>query len=106
MNYIYDEDGNIIRKSHNLRGIRDHSGRVQVEKVTIVKLSDDVLWEAILLVHYTNGDNASVAFTSWHVLKSWVSRWRNAYGAKLELVDAASVTDGGVVLFDNPFLKN
>lgn len=97
---ILDPRGEIVQSSRNLRGIREYVSRNLVKVVSISQLPSKLRWDALLQVEFENGNHYATEFASWAVLKDFVRRWRNVYGAPLVVNGRAA----GVVSYDNPAL--
>lgn len=80
MQVIRDENGKIIRRSQNLRGVRTHAQARRAVAVSIDKIGSG---EGKLCVLFANRDSFETNFASFNVLKGWVRRWRAVYGAEL-----------------------
>jgi hypothetical protein len=80
MHFILNKDGETIRRSRNLRGLREHARKHLVESIKIYRLADE---RGQLNVYFSNGDHFTTAFASFGVLCGWIRTWRNAYGAEL-----------------------
>lgn len=83
---ILDKEGNVIRSSRNLRGIRDYVAmrrRYGVRHIAGIHLyaMSDLTGEMLITFH--DGVNYKTTFASFAVLIDWVSRWRNVYGSPL-----------------------
>lgn len=83
MECIRDKDGNVIRRSRNLAGIRRYVGGLRPP--IVVKLCVDDLAEqgAKLSMLFDDGSNYETNFASFQVLKEFVRRWKNVHGAPL-----------------------
>lgn len=88
---IYDKAGNVLSKSHNLRGIRSKVSTQLVESVGVQKRTSG---EGVLFIIFANGDNFTTPFASYSVLCRSVLNWRNLYGAKLILNGVVKGTVG------------
>ena len=86
MIHIYNSNGDIIRRSKNLAGVRHHASHNLIERVELQSTPDG---GGILHVLFTNGDNCAPYFSDFNVMQAFVRRWRNAHGATL-------VVNGGV----------
>ena len=96
---IRNSDGNIIKTSRNLRGIREHVSHNLVKVVGIDRIGDKHL-EGKLLILFENGDSYETNFASYEVLCDFLGRWRNIYGAKLII----GGSDCGTISSKNPNL--
>lgn len=95
---IRDRGGNVIRRSRNLRGIREHvSGRL-VKGLSVDRIGAH---EGRLCVLCEDGTSYETTFASFGVLVDFVRRWRNVYGAPLY----TGGRPAGLVAYDNPALR-
>lgn len=90
---IRDKDGNVIRQSRNLAGIRRYVGGYTaplIETMDVSRLADD---GGKLCMLFSNGASYETNFASFVVLCLMVRNWRNVYGAPLSIngVDAGKV---------------
>jgi hypothetical protein len=102
MNVIRDRDGNVIRKSRNLRGIRRYVaefGAPAIKTLAIDPTGEKGL-DGKLSILFADGSSYETNFASYSVLCEWVRRWRNVHGAPL-LVGGK---DCGEVTSRNPYL--
>jgi len=97
MVYIHNTNGDIIRRSKNLQGIRRFASQEGIERVEIRRFADG---EGLLTVHFC-GAHTDVNFASFSILQGFVRQWRNAHGAPL-LVDGIP---SGIVTTKNPALE-
>lgn len=98
METIRDKNGKVIRKSRNLRGIREY---VSSTKSPIKLLAIDRIYGGgKLCILFEDGTNYETNFADYSILKHFVRRWKNAYGAPLLINTAPS----GIVEFKNPAL--
>lgn len=95
---IYNNQGQVIRKSQNLRGIRRHASKVIASKVMISKHNDH---SGHLCITFNNGDNYTTHFASYEVLCLSLRNWRSLYGTPLEVAGNPCMTVG----YNNPYLK-
>lgn len=104
MPVIRNKNGDIIQRSQNLRGIRAFVGKNIIKVLSIDAIGGEpcreTLREGKLCILFENGDSFETNFASLSVLKGWVARWRNAWGAPLR-VDGH---DCGTVSAKNPAL--
>jgi hypothetical protein len=108
MHVIRDRDGNPIKTSRNLRGIREYVGKnlIRVLSVDPIKCQtlasvNDTTGEGKLCILFDNGASYETTFASYSVLKSFVRRWRNVYGSPL----CVNGKDCGTVSSNNPALN-
>lgn len=96
---IRDTDGNVVSRSRNLRGIRTYVSKTTnlISVLSIDRLAHD---EGKLMILFSNGDSYETNFASFDVLKGFVRRWRNVYGAPLRVNGYVSAC----VSKDNPRL--
>lgn len=80
MNVIRDRNGNIIQRSQNLAGIRRYVGKHAVKVLSITGLQYEA---GKLCILFENGASYETNFASFDVLRDFVARWRNVYGAPL-----------------------
>ena len=80
VHYLYDENGHPMRKSRNLRGIREYVSRMPVKLIRIQQLDKG---EGGIRVDFTNNWYWLGRFASFGVLKWALRSWRNLYGAPL-----------------------
>lgn len=74
---VHTPDGFTIRKSRNLRGMRDYA---RVSPVTKIETRKDGA-RGILRVEYANGNYSIASFCSYHIMIDWVRNrrsWRHA----------------------------
>ncbi len=103
MPVIRNKNGEIIQRSQNLRGIRAFVGKNIIKVLAIDKIGGrDDFREGKLCILFDNGDSFETNFASLSVLKDWVARWRNAWGAPLRV----NGIDCGVVSSKNPALAS
>jgi hypothetical protein len=79
---IRDRDGSAVRQSRNLRGIRTYVGKNLVKVLAIDRLANG---EGKLLILFDNGHSFETNFADYTVLRDFVRRWRNVYGAPLRV---------------------
>jgi hypothetical protein len=86
---IRDTHGNIIQRSRNLAGIRRYVSKNPIKLLAIFgedKASKNPdLYPGKLLILFADGASYEVNFASFYVLKGFVRRWRNVYGADLRV---------------------
>jgi hypothetical protein len=80
---IRERDGNVISKSRNLAGIRRYVGGHTAPLIKVLDVSEIAHNEGKLCILFENGSSFETNFASYSVLKGFVSRWRNVYGAPL-----------------------
>jgi hypothetical protein len=80
MEYIRDADGHIIKRSNNLRGIREYVGHNIIRVLSIDRIGQ---WEGKLCILFENGASYETNFACFDVLKGFVQRWRNVAGCPL-----------------------
>jgi hypothetical protein len=95
-------NGEIVQRSRNLAGIRRYVSSHLIEELHIAPKSDGQInvssnrgW---LYIVFSNGATFQTDFASYEVLKGFVSRWRNVYGAPLWMAGHPA----GVVSARNP----
>jgi hypothetical protein len=100
MEVIRDRDGNAIRTSRNLSGIRRYVAKGPAIKTLAIDPTGEKGLDGKLSILFTDGSSYETNFDSYSVLRGWVRRWRNAHGAPL-LVGGK---DCGEVTPRNPYL--
>lgn len=97
---IRDKNGKVIQSSQNLRGIREYVGKT---KSPISCLAIDLVgqWEGKIFILFDDVVTFETDFTSFKVLKDFVRRWRNVYGAPLRVNGLVS----GMVEYRNVALQ-
>lgn len=95
--HVYNAMGEPIRKSRNLRGIRQHISRNLVRQVNIYPLPDG---DGVLDIRFNNGDWFRGHWADFGVLKNALRNWRNLYGAPL-LINGVPK---GMLRYQNPAL--
>lgn len=95
--YLYDEQGRVVRKSRNLRGIREYVSRMPVSHVMIQELDRG---EGGIKVMFQNNWYWTGRFACFGVLKWALRNWRNLYGAPLTV----NGQPGGLVGYRNAAL--
>jgi hypothetical protein len=98
MLHIRDRRGNIISSSRNLRGIREAVSHRSVVDVSIQRLLGG---RGELVIVFRNEDFFETKFEDFEVLKDAIKRWRNLYGAPLNVQGRPK----GEVEFHNPALQ-
>lgn len=83
---IRDVDGNIVKQSHNLRGIREYVSTHLISTLSIERIAHG---EGKLCILFDDGESYETNFADFAVLRDFVRRWRNVYGAPL-LVDGVN----------------
>lgn len=102
MESIRDCEGNIIRRSRNLAGIRRFVGGRHapiIRRMAIDRLADG---EGKLSIIFEGGASFKTSFACYTVLKDFVRRWRNVHGAPI-LVNGV---DAGIASSTNPALAD
>lgn len=82
MEYIYNQNGEVIRKSSNLRGIREHCSKNIAE---VVEIASGYTGIGTLFIRFKNGDVYWTVFSSYDILTYTLSNWRNLYGTPLKV---------------------
>ena len=98
MQVVRDRDGNVINKSRNLAGIRRYVGGHTPPLIKVLDVSEIGDGEGKLCILFENGCSFETNFSSYSVLKGFVRRWRNVYGAPLTV----NGQPAGVVSSHNP----
>ncbi len=106
MQVIRDRDGNVIQRSRNLAGIRRYvRGGLTSTPFNLIKLlaieTLGTTGQGSLLILFEDGTTFQTDFACCDVLREFVRRWRNVYGAPL-LVHGR---ESGTVSRDNPALS-
>ena len=104
MYIIRDKDGNKIKQSSSLVGIRRYTGgkwRPKNLTIRVISVSSLLSGEAKLLILYSNDASFETNFPSLGVLKNWLRSWRGAYNTPL-LIDGQ---EQGKVSYKNPALQ-
>jgi hypothetical protein len=83
MMFIRDRDGNVISQSRNLAGIRRYVSGHTPAVIKVLDISEIGIGEGKLSILFENECSFETNFASYSVLKGFVSRWRNVYGAPL-----------------------
>lgn len=94
---ITDRDGNVIRRSRNMRGVRNYTGRQPVSRVNIWSTPGEA---GGLEIIFQDGSRYRTRFESFSTLKWTLRNWRNLYGAPLFIEDRPA----GQVRFQNASL--
>lgn len=108
MNVIRNADGEVIRQSRNLRGIREYMGHNRVKVMSIDPMRQPTLASLTdtsggkLCILFVDGSSFEANFASYTVLRDWVRRRRNAYGSTLRVAGE----DAGTVSYRNPHLRD
>ena len=71
---MIENNGRIVRKSKNLRGILDYSRSCSVVRVELTKLPDDA---GSMLVIFHNGATSRANFASFSIMQRWVDSRRS-----------------------------
>lgn len=82
---IVDREGRTIRRSHNMAGIRRYAGRNVVEYVNIWPLNRSPHPPGGLEIRFRDGSSYRTRFESYDHLKWTLMKWRNLYGAPLQV---------------------
>lgn len=107
---IRDAQGKVIRRSHNLAGIRRYVGQHVISRLGISQLPANTAEtysihggraDGKLAIQFNNGATFETCFADFSVLRDFVRRWRSVYGSPLQV----NGKDAGKVSFDNPFLR-
>ncbi len=85
---ISDINGNVIRKSANLRGLLDHARRTPVETVELTRKPAGA---AMVRVNFYNGDWAVASFGSATVAHNWIMSRRSWCLALLQTTKTSEV---------------
>lgn len=82
---ILDRDGKVISQSRNLRGIRRYAGKhvVKILDISNTRNFDCILDGGLLSILFEGGVSFQTDFASFEVLRDFVRRWRNVWGAPL-----------------------
>lgn len=98
MEIIYDEFGNPIKRSKNLRGIREYVSKNSLFVISIDHLKSG---EGNLWILFDDGSFYQTKFADFSVLKNFVRRWKNVYGTPLLIngIDVGEVSYDNVMLF-------
>lgn len=99
MNHIRDTNGEIISSSKNLAGIRRY---VSSHLIKILDISKVGQFEGQLSILFEDKSSYQTNFASFEVLRNFVRRWRNVYGAPLRV----NGVDCGNVEYKNEALKS
>jgi hypothetical protein len=91
VHYLYDESGRAVRKSRNLRGIREYVSQMPVQRVLIQELDKG---HGGIRVDFVNHWCWKGRFASFGTLKWALRSWRNLFGAPLIVNGTPSGTVG------------
>lgn len=89
MQVIRNAAGEVIHRSRNLQGIRRYVGHHAIKVMSVDPLGVSTLASlkdvggGKLCILFDDGSSFETNFASYAVLKDFVRRWRNAYGATL-----------------------
>lgn len=97
---IRDANGKVIQRSRNLRGIREYVGKTS-SPISCIEINRIGEHEGKLSILFCDGVSFETNFASFNILKDFVRRWRNTYGAPLRVNGYASAS----VNFNNPRLQ-
>lgn len=75
-------NGKVVKRSHNLRGIREYTRENVIKFVDIAETTDGS-GRGSLVVEFENGAIYQTRFEDFSFLRNWVRDWRGAYGAPL-----------------------
>jgi hypothetical protein len=98
MEVIRDQNGEPIRTSHNLRGIREYVSHNLIRVLAIDLIGKG---EGKLMILFEGGASYETNFCDFDVLRDFVRRWRNVYGSPL-LVNSS---DCGIINYQNVMLQ-
>jgi hypothetical protein len=104
IHYLYDPQGNPVKKSRNLRGIREYISNRLVSNIQIRAIPGTDrggMLQGGIKVEFADGHYWMGRFASISTLKWTLRNWRNVYGAPL-YVDGTLV---GKVSYRNPALQ-
>lgn len=79
-NDVYNATGVPVRRSRNLRGLRQHIAHNLVDRVSIYPISGG---QGVLEVMFANGDVHRGQWADFGMIKNSLRNWRNLYGAPL-----------------------
>ena len=80
MEVIRDKDGNIIRRSKNLRGVLEYARTHIISKIGADRIGKE---EGKLMVLFHDGASYETNFASFGALKQWIRARRGWYGLPL-----------------------
>ena len=91
-----EKNGQIIRKSRNLRGIVDYS---RISKPARIELTPQGKCNGRLRVIYKDGATTSAHFASYHIAVDWVRNRRTWRGANIVFYggDVGYLTKPGII---------
>jgi len=106
MQVVRDENGKVICRSRNMRGIRQYVIRQRlwyddpIKVLAIDRLSGEA---GKLMILFGNNDSYECNFASFMGLKLVISRWRSVYGAPLRVngEDCGKVSRDNIALVAN-----
>ena len=81
MQTIFLNDGP-VSQSKNLAGVRRYAGENAAVTVFLNRTEN---FAGMLRIVFENGATFETLFVSYEVLKGFVRRWRNVYGADLQI---------------------
>jgi hypothetical protein len=84
---VITNNGRVIRKSRNLRGLITHSGVNLIKQVRIREITDGA---GALFVLFENGDYCETYFVSYAVMCHFLANRRNMEGAPLVVISTYS----------------
>ena len=104
---IYNKQGDVIKQSRNLRGIREYVSYTIITELYVYSSFNRV---GRLDIQFADGSYYSTTFNDYEVLKDFVRKWRNVYGAPLYTIRYTSNNLPykkyiGVVSYHNDFLQ-
>lgn len=90
-------DGRIIRRSRNLRGMRDYARTSPVARVVTGRELNTVRGK--LLVQYADGAECRASFASYHIMIDFVRNRRSWRGAEIHHLneDIGYLTKPGII---------
>ncbi len=94
---IRDKNGNPIQSSRNLRGIRAYVSNHAIDTLAIDRLPSG---EGKLMILFRDHSSYETNFADFTVLRDFVRRWRNVYGAPLMV----NTQECGKVSYSNNYL--
>lgn len=97
---IRDKNGKVIQSSQNLRGIREYVGKTK-SLISCLAIDQVGQWEGKIFILFEDGVTFETDFSNFEVLKNFVRRWRNVYGAPLRVNGLTS----GMVEYRNVALQ-
>jgi len=82
---ILDRDGRVIAQSRNLAGIRRYVGGHNAPVIKVLDITELAGGGGKLCILFENGASYETSFASFGVLREFVRRWRNVWGAPLTI---------------------